>query len=218
MATRLLAMPYSRGTRQCLDPQSNLRFEAGGNLLCYGHRPIFHYSGRASEKESSQMTDQPTLETDAIRPTQERLAKGGILVPPKADRERSARPWFAAESAVSYYLSKGKISKRQADAGYQFQACWYVANGHPVRAQSYEPSIRGGTDDMSDARLGAKAKLQLYRNAHGEDLFNCLVSICGLDETYSEWAEDHCADRQAGKTVLKIALTKHADFLKLPLE
>ena len=152
-----------------------------------------------------------------IRPTVERERQGGIL---KADpgRDRTPKPWFAIESAISQYVADGTITRRQAEAGYQFQATYYVACGHPIRAQSYEPAIRGGTDHVSDHQLAARAKLQNYRTAHGQDLYDCLVAIAGLGETHSVWARNRGDHPSAGKPIMRIALTHHADVLKLPEE
>jgi len=150
-----------------------------------------------------------------IRPTPERERQGGILKTDPA-RDRTPKPWFAIESSISQYLADGTITRRQAEAGYQFQACYYVACGHPVRAQSYEPAIRGSTDHVTDQQLGARAKLQNYRNAHGPDIYDCLVAIAGLGETHSVWARNKGDHPSAGKPIMRIALSKHADLLKLP--
>ena len=153
---------------------------------------------------------------DAIRPTDERQAKGG-LAKPEQGRDRIAKPWFSVESSISEYLANGTITKSQGDAGYQFQGTYYLALGHPVHAQSYEPQIRGGnTENITDRQIAAKAKLNNYRNAHGEDLYNCLVAIAGLGESHSVWARNRGDHPSAGKPIMRIALTRHADLLKLP--
>lgn len=150
-----------------------------------------------------------------IRPTPERERQGGII---KSDqgRDRTPKPWFAIESAISEYLASGQITKRQAEAGYQFQATYYLAMGYPVRAQSYEPAIRGGGDSFTDRQLAARAKLTNYRNDHGQDLYDCLVAIAGLGESFSVWARNRGEHPSSGKPIMRIALTKHADLLKLP--
>lgn len=151
----------------------------------------------------------------AIRPTQERLAKGGIIQTEQR-RGEQAKPWYAAEGTISAYLANGIISKRQAMAGFEFQAVYYVAHGSEIKATSYEPRIVGNSDSTSDRQQAAINKLNLYRTAHGEELFACLVAIAGLGQTHSAWAQGMNWHPTCGKPIMVIALNKHAQHLKLP--
>jgi hypothetical protein len=160
------------------------------------------------------MTDQHT----PIRPTPERMKQGGVI-PADPGRGRDTRPWLSVESNISHYLVDGTITRRQAEAGYQFQRVYYTAHRHPLRAQSYEPPIRGGDNDaFADGQLAARGKLGVYREAHGPDLYACLVGIAGLGQSHTVWAKGAGMHASAGRPIMRIALTKHADLLRLSNE
>lgn len=153
----------------------------------------------------------------AVRPTAERLAKGGVL-PAEQKRGEAAKPWYAAEGPISAYLADGIINKRQAMAGYEFQSVYYVAHGSPLKAQNYGVHIQGGIDNTTDKQHAALNKLTLYRAAHGEEYFCCLVAIAGLGQSHSAWARGMNWHPSAGKPFMQAALNKHAQQLRLPHE
>lgn len=152
---------------------------------------------------------------EAVRPTQERLAKGGVI---RAEQRRgeAAKPWYAAEGTISAYLANGTITKRQAMAGYEFQSVYFIAHGSDVKASGYGQHIHGTINNTSDKQQAALNKLTLYRSAHGEELYACLVAIAGLGQTHSSWAQGMNWHPSCGKPIMQIALNKHAQQLKLP--
>lgn len=152
---------------------------------------------------------------EAIRPTAERLAKGGVV---KAEQRRGdkAKPWYAAENIISVYLADGVINMRQAKAGYQFHQVYFIAHGSDVKACAWGQHIEGSVNTTTDTQQAARNKLHNYRLAHGEEMYACLVGIAGLGQTHSAWATGMDWHPSAGKPFLKASLNKHASLLKLP--
>jgi len=159
------------------------------------------------------MVDEPRAAP--IRPTPERLAKGGVIVP-EEDRLGRAKPWYARECLVDVYAGDGTITPRQAMAGYNFRSLWYRAHGSDVKAQSLQTRIMGGANEMSDGKEAAQETLKLIAARYGSDMFSCLRAIVGQGETWSHWARSRGEWPQAGKLALRMSLTRHADELKLP--
>ena len=160
---------------------------------------------------------EPTTKAAPVRPTAERMAKGGVIEA-KEERGTAAKPWYAQECLIDVYVGNGTITKRQAMAGYDFRVLWYRAHGASVRAANLEGRVTGGKAEMSDSAEAAVSQLKMLAERYGSDMFSCLRGIVGMGETWSHWARARGEYPQAGRLALRMSLTRHADHLKLPEE
>ena len=152
---------------------------------------------------------------DAIRPTNERLAKGGVRPAARARGEK-AKPWNAASSMADVYLDADLITERQWKAADSFTRTYYRANGSPWRVASWDGRINGSSDDMAEGVLSAKKQLDLIAQRMTATLYAVLRDVCGLHTPVTTWARNRGLHPAAGMPLLHQSLELHAIHLGIP--
>lgn len=153
---------------------------------------------------------------DVVRPTSERIAKGGISVNP-AERGAPPKAWNADEAMIDVYLRQGTITRRMWSAGDAFSRTYFTAKGSPFRGHRWEPAISGGNQQShSDTRIAAEASLRLWATKHPPLIYACLEAVCGLQEAMTTWASRSRLHPATGRPMLETALHAHANYLRLP--
>jgi|GEM_PF-6518979 len=147
-----------------------------------------------------------TKTQDAISPTAERRAHGGVHAPTADDRSAKARPYVTEEAIHDTMLSKGLITRPEWEAVNKFRAIYELANGSGVRAQAWDPPIRGSQMAISDRQALAKLKVARWSHDLAAELYGALTSICGHGKTRSRWAVDRGHHPDSGRVVLLCAI------------
>lgn len=154
---------------------------------------------------------------EAIRPTQERLAKGGIK-PSLSKRGEKAKPWNAATSLADVYLDGELIDIRQWKAADAFTRVYYRAQGSPWRVASWQGPINGSGGEYSDNRLAAQRQLDIIAKHLTKTLYAVLRDVCGLHTPVSTWARNRGIHPATGMPLLRVSLDMYAKHIGLPDE
>ena len=152
---------------------------------------------------------------DAIRPTNERLAKGGVRPAARARGEK-AKPWNAQASLADVYLDAALISQRQWRAADSFTRVYYRAHGSPWRVATWTGPISGSGDDISETRISAQKQLDLIAQRLTQTLYAILRDVCGLHTPVTTWARNRGIHPAAGMPLLHQSLDLYAKHLGLP--
>lgn len=152
---------------------------------------------------------------EAIRPTAERLAKGGVT-PATVERGGKAKPWQAYDRQIDGYLASKDIDGRQWRAGDQFWRVWRIAHGSDCKTSSWQGPVNGGSRDMTEAQTASWGKLNNISHAASPNVYAVLRAVCGQDTSASGWARTAHYHPATGLTYLRDALTWYAKFLGYP--
>lgn len=124
-----------------------------------------------------------------IRPTPERIAKGGVIENPEARGEKP-KPWWTFESPHDGLLAAGLISKQAWQAGEDFKRTWYLACGSGVAGGSVGTKVDGATADIGRAQSDAKGRLQRWSRALAPEIYRCLETVMGIGHPPTAWASE----------------------------
>jgi len=150
---------------------------------------------------------------DAMQPTPERLAKGGIVTDRLLDKsDRTPRGSRAAVTCVlDVYLARKTISPDQHAAGVKFGDTWSRAGLEP--RVTLDPNRVGKSHgDLADSVIHARQQLLRLRSSLGSDLYGCAEAVCGWGDWAAAWAQKRGIETRAGVPILRLALNGAAEF------
>lgn len=153
----------------------------------------------------------------AVRPTAERLAKGGVA-PATPERGGKAKPWNAATALADVYLDGELITSRQWKAADSFTRIYYRAHGSPWRVASWAGPINGSGMDFSESRVSAQKQLDVIAARLTNTLYAVIRDVCGLHTPVSTWARNRGIHPASGMPLLKVSLDLYASHIGLPDE
>jgi len=154
---------------------------------------------------------------EAVRPTQERLAKGGVK-PATTKRGEKAKPWNASQNLADVYLDAELITTRQWKAADTFTRIYYRAQGSPWRVASWQGPINGSSDDYSESRISAQKQLDVIANRLTHTLYAVIRDVCGLHTPATTWARNSGVHPSCGIPLLRASLDLYAKHIGLPEE
>lgn len=146
----------------------------------------------------------------AIRPTPERMARGGVIVA-EGDRFGTPKPWMFFDAAHDALLAEGKITQDAWHGGNKFLAAYYLANGSGVAAQSYAVKVDcSSREDVSKSAADAKLEIGRWSRQLAHPLFDCLENVLAFRVAPSRYARDGNKHPVIGKELLIAALEQFA--------
>lgn len=155
------------------------------------------------------MANLPETDDEAMQPTPERIAKGGVVTDRALDKNdrtpRGARATIT--DLLDVYASRKCIDVEQLGAGKMFQATWVAAGLEPRCTVNLEAA--GGVvgrSEMSDRVIAARQNLTRTRSALGSELYSCLESVCGHGIWADEWMRQRSKPPRHGVAILQVAL------------
>jgi hypothetical protein len=160
-----------------------------------------------------------THESEAIRPTPERLAKGGVVQVPADKRNRAAKPWQTFDRVIDEYAfgKRPIITQRQWEAGNRFWRLWMIAHGSDVAAQNLDgPITSSSTPEISEVKVAALQQLKQIAEVAPANTFSVLRAVCGQGQYASHWAASANMHHRSGLPSLRDALDWLAKRWKLP--
>ena len=163
---------------------------------------------------SQELTDEGRA---ALRPTDERVAKGGVK-PSVSKRGEKAKPWNATQNLADAYLDAKLITLRQWKAADTFTRVYYRAHGSPWRVASWQGPINGSGMEFSESRVSAQKQLDVISARLTNTLYAVIRDVCGLHTPVSTWARNRGLHPTNGMPLLQASLDLYAAHLGLPDE
>lgn len=152
------------------------------------------------------MTDEAT-----IRPTQERMNKGGVIVAAR-DRFGKEKPWTAIESAHDLLLAEGLISIDAWHAGNKFLSTYQAAFGNGMVTQQFRVRVNSShrEPDVTKSQQKAITDINEWSAKIAPSLFDCLKNVLVFGVAPSRYARDLSKHPTSGRELLAVALEQMA--------
>ena len=161
------------------------------------------------------MSEQPILETEAVRPTQERLAKGDAIITPERDRDHQvARPArVEAQTILDRYQRRNTLDEHQLAAGYKYQVHFFLSRRHGVKLMSWGGRVSGSTSDDRDKSVAAgisRDRALQFMELVGALEKSVVEWVCADDRSAEAWAVTNKMHPMRGIKTLRTALASLA--------
>ena len=148
----------------------------------------------------------------AIRPTAERLAKGGVVIP-YPDRENpQARPARVENQTVlDRYKSRGTLDDDQLAAAYRWFGYAARSKRFPKCTMSWSGPINGSGDNLQDSTVAAGIQRDngiRFLEASGVAFVSIVEHVCVNDQHAQSWAVSRGLHHMKGIKLLRQALDR----------
>ena len=151
----------------------------------------------------------------AVRPTPERLAKGGVIIP-LTDRENpQARPARVENQTVlDRYKSRKTLDEEQLAAAYRWFSYAARSKRFPKATMSWAGPINGSGDSLQDGQVAAGIQRDqgitfLSSHPNKGHLFVSIVEhVCVADRHAEAWSVEHGMHPMRGIKLLRQALDR----------
>jgi hypothetical protein len=126
------------------------------------------------------------------------------------------------ESPLGWLFTRGKLSRRQFDAGEQLRSDWERGGLSPRVTMQWDPAAIGGhrggpagRADLAAAQIDARRRFEGAVEAAGPGLSDILWRVVCSGEGMREAETALGWPARAGKVVLTLALDRIADFYRI---
>lgn len=129
---------------------------------------------------------------EAVRPTQERLAKGGVIIPlPDRENPQSRPARVEGQTTLDRYKSRKTLDDEQLSAAYRWHAYAMRSNRFPKSTMGWTGPINGSNDDLQDGQVSAGIQRDAgitYLNAININFASIVDYVCVDDHAAESWA------------------------------
>lgn len=161
------------------------------------------------------MTEEIT-EQEAVRPTPERIAKGGVIVP-KTDRtHQAARPArVETQTMLDRYRKRKTMDEALIDACERWAAIAHMTGRFPALSSNLQPRVCGAVSWLQDSQVAAGIQRdQAVRHLADWNTLHPLVMdhVCVEDGSAEGWAKRMGLKPWQGIEVLRVAAERTARY------